>query len=329
MLLAAYLQMDILGLAGASDAGSLVLRAGRMLNVVNTYAVSTGLIGAGTYAYSNDSGIVDSRIGASLTYTVASIPLYVNTAGDLDMWSANGKGNGSNSIDAATKDTGYAGLAEIGLDNMNIADTIELGVNAFGIFHNYVTNVGLPIAGGNLKHTIIGGSLGVGILGLPVNLKVGGSYEQAFVNQDGQKVNGFAASAGVRVGMDDIFTVGVNFAHLSDKYQNDSNINIFSGSDRAGVASVLGLDFTYEGLSFMKPYLDVAFAISTYDNREVFESNGNADKLAWELGIDFPIPSTVGSFDVITGWQRGFANNNADEQVHGLGSFFVTFVANM
>jgi hypothetical protein len=344
----AFISVDVLGLAGFENVG-LVLKAGRLNISPNNYGVATGLNGVGTYSYANDNDVNVSPFNIDLTFSVKPVPLYLRWASDLDMHARNYNPMGSDKSEV----NGWTGFAEVGLDHYNIMNTVDLSLNGFGTYTmvgvnnstiddtdpdnwDVTTDEANRWFSGDSYNMVVGGSLGVGILGLPVDLTIGGSAEYYNVSRvlAGTTTvtpafewlitenTGLIWSAGVSLGLPDWFTLAVNYT-MADDGAIDARETL--GLD-VKPNSIIGFDFAFTHLSFMTPYVNLAFGTdSKYD---FFNTNTDMDNFGWELGIAFPIEMPVGSLELITGWQRGYNSNNAwGGGAYGLGSYFLTLKA--
>jgi hypothetical protein len=341
----AYISVDLLGLAGV-NAADLVVSAGRNNGGINNFGVGTGLNGSNQWAIANDNGTTQDFFNLDLLFKLnGSVPLYIHWVSDLDMNARN-----DNSGWGGSDDT-WSGALDIGLDGLSIADTVKLSVNGWGVYQILNPGTGgvntYDAANAYLKS--FGGSVKAGILGLPVNLTVGGSVEYldaAMGGFDGAgnwweadsiygqgRYNGLSVAAGLTFGLPNMFDIGANFSTFTG-----------NGLKAAGMwgygkrpETVIGVDLASTGLSFMRPYVNVGIGIDdSWDG--MFNLNaGTRDTLAWELGLDFPVDVPVGKLNIITGWQRGWnhknAKNNADNAdvghwaQYGMGSFFLTVKA--
>lgn len=375
----AFFRVNVLSLLGV-DAANLTFRVGLIDSSATTYAVGnilrTEYNERDYFSRAADNGIRRMSIEALLNF--AALPqLSIRWISDLDMsadrndWANNpGVHGGTNTTGGGSGqarnwgNVGWRGLGEVNLNNLNL-DAVNLWANAYA----EVRMVGFPAPGANVANIgggltgaqgtslggqqdlqFFGGSVRVGINNLPVILDVGGAFEFVRALEVGpigggevghisDAVSGFSFMAGVRVGIANTFNLAINYSGIMS--DEDDGYWLNNSFDRHGASGVVGLNFSWLGFGFMRPFVGVGaivlFADSDdNDNIEWVDTDlGAIDRLSWVLGLDIPVPTNVGSLNFFAGWQRG-AGVRAERDTgfssftstsSGLGAFYIALRA--
>ncbi|MCL2519379.1 MAG: hypothetical protein FWE37_00045 [Spirochaetaceae bacterium] len=328
----AYVQANVLGLAGI-DGHSLYVTVGRTDTVTRDFGVLTNY-NFGQYTnYGNGwtwnpNGGINFNLGLTFNLDPAIFPLYINWMSNLNMSAGVGAADadfthgGVMFNDPQTDDEAirrWVGLIDIGFAGLDLG-AVALSANLYGIIR-----LDADIHDLTYNTTRAGASVGVTVNDLPVSLRVGANFE-ATLEYDiatGEDRNGFAVGAGVAVGVPNVLTSAVNFAALiSEDDWLSAGTAVGVGALRDGTM-IAGLDFKYIALGWLQPYVSVGALVGTTGDvdREWFDSDVNApaDRLAWELGIHFPIQNIpVGRVDVYMAWARGHLLTSGMNDLYGL-----------
>jgi hypothetical protein len=250
-----------------------------------------------------DDDFMTDRLQAMVELNVSRdiVPLLVRIGGDLDFGYKNQQPNDSLTI----KSGGYNVMAEIALDKMTIADAITLGVGVYTSFSNGEFNdsnagFGFHSDGklvANKPLMQIGGSLGVSVLNLPINLDIGASFNYYDFQMDmGKEVvglkldkdkgtgmtmpgdyiygssfkTGFGATVGAMVSMDNKFEVGVGYRH-----QDAPKWDFAVGHSKAK-QDTIGIQAKLTMLEKFQPYVGFGFMVASSQTDVVKKQRGFA-----------------------------------------------------
>jgi len=336
----AFINVNPLGLIGI-DAARLDFRFGLIDWGADSHAIATTYNPHSSFSLGQDSWV--RRMTLETVLSFAAFPeLFIRWASDLGRASGIGGNRNVNQGGAEAPfwglldNDGWVGLVEVDLIDLDLS-AVNLSVLAYSrwFVNNVVTvpddgfgNI-IAVHGDNENH--IGGSLRVDINNLPLDLAVGGSFEFTRILLDGNPddvITGMSFSAGVELGLPDLFSLAINYGgNLSDD-------DWLADSDYDGVSGVIGLDFDWLGISWIRPFVSVGVVVGLTDAGEAAREDwfnaemDQIDRLAWAIGVDFPISTTIIYANIITGWQRGTLNSSGhrgfEANSTGLGSFYLT-----